>query len=62
MESSGNILVEDYPKLPSRPYNKLDMEPIQPNFNEDYTTLVCSTKMVDPQKNLVHSIWRTPSG
>jgi hypothetical protein len=58
----GNIVVEDYPHLPSRPYNQLDMEPIQPTFNEEYTTPIRSTEMVDPQQTLVCSIWRTPSG
>jgi hypothetical protein len=38
VDSSGNIVVEYYPHLPSRPYNQLDIEPIQPNFNEEYTT------------------------
>jgi hypothetical protein len=38
------------------------MEPRQPNFNEEYTTPVRSTEMVDPQQTLVHPIWRTPSG
>jgi hypothetical protein len=61
VDSSGNIVVEDHPILPSRPYNQLDMEPIQPTFNEEYTTPVCSTEMVDPQQTPVHSIWRTPS-
>jgi hypothetical protein len=38
------------------------MEPIQPNFNDEYTTPVCSTEMVNPQQTHVRSIWRTPSG
>jgi len=37
------------------------MEPLQPTFNQEYTTPVRSTKMVDPQQNLVCSIWGTPS-
>jgi hypothetical protein len=61
VDSSGNIVVEYHPILPSRPYNQLDMEPQQPTFNEEYTTLVRSTEMVYPQQTLVRSIWRTPS-
>jgi hypothetical protein len=38
------------------------MEPIQPNFNEEYTTPVCSIEMVDPQQTHVRLIWRTPLG
>jgi hypothetical protein len=38
------------------------MEPIQPNFKEEYTTPVHSDEMVDPHQTPVHSIWRTPSG
>jgi hypothetical protein len=34
VDSSSNILVEDHPRLPSMPYDQLDMEPRQPNFNE----------------------------
>jgi hypothetical protein len=35
VDSSGNIVVEDHPGLLSRPYNQLDKEPIQPNFNKE---------------------------
>jgi hypothetical protein len=62
MDSSGNIVVEYYPRLLSRPYQKVDMEPIQLNVNKEYTTPVCSTGMVDLKQTLVCSIWRTPSG
>jgi hypothetical protein len=48
VESSSNIVVEDHPSLPSRPYNQLDMEPIQPTFNKEYATPVRSTEMVYP--------------
>jgi len=37
------------------------MESTQPNFNDEYMNLVRSTDMVNPQQNLVCSIWRTPS-
>jgi hypothetical protein len=37
------------------------MEPEQPNTNEEYTTHVRSTEMVDPHQTLVLPIWRTPS-
>jgi hypothetical protein len=62
LNSSGNIVVKDYPSLSSRPYNQLDMESIQPTFNEEYMTTVCSTEMVNPQQTDVHYIWKTPSG
>ena len=62
LDSLGKIVVEDYLHLPSRSYNQLDMEPIQSNFNEEYTTLVRSDAMVDPHQTLIRSIWRTPSG
>jgi hypothetical protein len=38
------------------------MEPIQPMFNEEYTTPVRSIEMVDPQQTLVRSIWRNQLG
>jgi hypothetical protein len=38
------------------------MEPIQPTFNEEYTTHVRSTNMVDPQQTPIRPIWRTASG
>jgi hypothetical protein len=62
VDSSGKIVVEDQPSLPSIPYNQLDMELIQPTFNEEYTTHVCSTDMVYPQQTPIHPIWTTPSG
>jgi hypothetical protein len=62
LDSLGNIVVEYYPSLPSRPYNQLDMELIQLNFNEEYTTPVRSNEMEDPQQNHVFSICITPSG
>jgi hypothetical protein len=62
VDSSRNIIVEYYPRLPSRPYEELDMEPEQPNQNEEYTTHVHSTEMVDPHQTHVRPIWRTPSG
>jgi hypothetical protein len=62
LDSPSNIVVEYYPRLPSRPYNQVDMEPIQPNFNEEYTNPFQSTEMVDPQQTLLLSIWRNPSG
>jgi hypothetical protein len=34
LDSSRNIIVEDYSRLPSRPYEDRDMEPKQPNPNE----------------------------
>jgi len=61
VDFSGNIVVEYYPRLPSIPYEECDMEPEQPNFNKEFTTPFLSTKMVDPQQNLIHLIWRTPS-
>jgi hypothetical protein len=62
VDSSGNIIVEDYPRLPSRPYEEHDMEPEQPNPNEEYTTPFHSTEMVDPHQTHVCPISRTPSG
>jgi len=62
VDSLGNIVVEDHPRLPSRPYDQLDMEPRQPTSNEENTTLVRSTIMVDPQQTHVHPIWRNPMG
>jgi hypothetical protein len=44
VDSSGNIIVEYYPRLPSRPYEERDMESEQPNPNEEYTTPVALLK------------------
>jgi len=38
------------------------MEPEQPNQNEEFTTHVYSTEMVDPHQTHVLPIWRTSSG
>jgi hypothetical protein len=58
----GNIIEEYYPCLSSRPYTETNMESTQPNFNNEYMNHVHSTGMVNPQKNPIRSIWRTPSG
>jgi hypothetical protein len=60
VNSLGNIIVEDYPRLPSRPYEEREMESKQPNPNEEYTTPICSTEMVDPHQTLVCPIWINP--
>jgi hypothetical protein len=38
------------------------MEPEQPNPNEEYTTLVCSTKMVDPHQTPILSYMESSIG
>jgi hypothetical protein len=38
------------------------MEPIQPNFNDEYMTHVHSNEMVNLQQTFVCYIWRTPFG
>jgi hypothetical protein len=38
VDSSGNIVVEYYPRLLSSPYEECDMGPKQPHFSEEFTT------------------------
>jgi len=54
-------VVEYYLRLLSRPYDQLDMEPEHPNLNEEFTTLILSTEMVDSNQDFIHPIWITPS-
>jgi hypothetical protein len=61
LDSSGNVIEEYYPCLSSRPYTETRMESTPPNFNDEYTTPVSFTGIVNPQQTLVYSIWRTPS-
>jgi hypothetical protein len=56
LDSSGNVIEEDYPHLPSRPYTETNMESTQPNFNDEYTTPIRSTEMVNSQQTIVRSI------
>jgi hypothetical protein len=62
VDSSGNIIPEYYPRLPSRPFQEVNVELEKINTSEGYTTLACTTKMVDPIQTLVLVIWKTPSG
>jgi hypothetical protein len=61
LDSSSNIIEQDYPRFPSRPYSEKNLESTQPDFNDEYMTHVLSTDMVNPQQNPIHSIWITPS-
>jgi hypothetical protein len=62
VNSLGEIVTEDYPRLPSRPFEEENMESGQPNQSEGFTTPVQTSGISDPSRTLVHPLWRTPSG
>jgi hypothetical protein len=49
LDSFGNVIAEDYPRLSSRPYIKTNMESTQPYFNDEYMTHVHPANIVNPQ-------------
>jgi hypothetical protein len=62
LDSLGNVIEEECPRLSLRPYTETQMENTQHDYNDEYMTPVWSTDMVNPQQTHVRSIWRTPSG
>jgi hypothetical protein len=49
LDSFGNVIEEEVPRLPLRPYTETQMEDTQHDYDE-YTTLVWSAGMVNPQQ------------
>jgi hypothetical protein len=61
INSSGDVVVEDYTRIPTRPYAEsgVDNPPFQ---SESFRTLVHTGRIFNPSSVLVFSLWRTASG
>jgi hypothetical protein len=62
LDSLGNVIEEECPRLLSRPYTETQTKHTQQDYNDEHTPHVQYVGMVNPQQTLVRSIWRTPSG
>jgi hypothetical protein len=62
LESLGNVIDEEVPRLPERIFTKTYMGSIEPTFGDEYRTPVRPSTAVDTNPTLARSLWRTSSG
>jgi hypothetical protein len=62
VNSSGEIVTEYYPRLPSRPFEEENMESGKPNKSEGFIAPIQTSGILDPSRTPVPPRWRTPSG
>jgi hypothetical protein len=61
INSSGDVVVEDYPRIPSGPFVESGVD--EPPFpSEAFRTPVQTSGIFNPSSIPVRSLWRTPSG
>ena len=57
VNSLGEIVTEDYPRLLSRPFEEENMESGQPDQSEGFTTPIQTSRISDPRRTLVFPLW-----
>jgi hypothetical protein len=57
INSLGEIVIEDYLRLSSRPFEEENMEARQPGLSEGFTTPVQTSGILYPSRTLVHPLW-----
>jgi hypothetical protein len=62
LDSLGNVIEEEIPRLPERPYTKTYMVSTEPFFGDGYRTPIRPTTTVDTNPTPSFSVWRTSSG
>jgi hypothetical protein len=62
LDSLGNVIEEEIPRLPERPATETYMGSTQPIFGEEYGTPVRPSTATSISPTTARSIWRTPSG
>jgi hypothetical protein len=62
LDSLGNVINEEIPRLPERPVTETYMGSTQPIFGEEYGTPVRPSTATSISPTTARSIWRTPSG
>jgi hypothetical protein len=62
LDSLGNVIDEEVPRLPERPITETYMGSTQPIFGEEYRTPIRPSTAVSISPTTARSIWRTPSG
>jgi hypothetical protein len=62
LDSLGNIIDEEVPRLPERIFTETYMGSTEPIFGDEYRTPVHPSTTVDTNPTPAHSVWRTSSG
>jgi hypothetical protein len=62
LDSLGNIIDEEIPRLLERTFIETYMGSTEPIFGDEYRTLVRPSTVVDTNPTPAHSVWRTSSG
>jgi hypothetical protein len=62
LDSLGNVINEEIPRLPEKPITETYMGSTQPIFGEEYGTPVRPSTATSISPTTARSIWRTPSG
>jgi len=62
VNSLGEIVTEDYPRLPSRNFEEENMESVKPDQSEGFTTPIQTSRISYPNRTLFLPLWKTPLG
>jgi hypothetical protein len=62
LDSLGNVIDEEIPRLLKRIFTKTYMGSTKPIFGDEYRTLVHPSTIVDTNPTPAHSVWRTSLG
>jgi hypothetical protein len=62
LDSLGNVIDEEIPRLPERIFTETYMGSTKPIFGDEYKTLVRPSTAVETNLTPARSIWRTSSG
>jgi hypothetical protein len=62
LDSLGNVIDEEVPRLPERNFNETYMGSTEAIFGDEYRTLVHPSTVVDTNPTPSHSLWRTSLG
>jgi hypothetical protein len=62
LDSLGNIIDKEVPRLPERNFTETYMGSTEPTFGDEYRTPVCPSTAVDTNPTHARYVWRTSSG
>jgi hypothetical protein len=62
LDTLGNIIDEEIPRLPERIFTKAYMGSTKPIFGDEYRTHVRPSTTVETNPTPSHSVWRNSSG
>jgi hypothetical protein len=62
LDSLGNVIDEEVPRLPERIFTETYMGCTEPIFGDEYRTPVCPSTIVDTNPTPARFVWRNSSG